>query len=102
MPVRGVADPSPATAVAPGMAGVSGMSGTYGDLPFHIAFPYMLIEAGRSPAVRYERMLQCYEAAVRYCAAVQVSDYLAAGCPDDVFNRMLLDRLGRPLSVGHW
>lgn len=74
----------------------------HGDLPFHVAFPYMLIEAGRSAAVRYERLLQCYEAAVRYCAAVQVSDYLAAGCPDDAFNRLLLDRLGRPLSVGHW
>src|SRR5262249_33834266 len=56
----------------------------------------------RSPAARYERLLQCYEAAVRYCAAVQLSDYLAAGCPDADVNRLLLDRLGRNFSLGHW
>ncbi len=70
--------------------------------PFPIAFPYSLIGAARSPAARYERLLQCYEAIVRYCAAVQVSDYLAAGCPNADLNRLLLDRLGRNFSLGHW
>jgi hypothetical protein len=71
-------------------------------LPFPVAFPYSLIGAARSPAARYERLLQCYEAVVRYCAAVQLSDYLAAGCPDPDVNRLLLERLGRNFSLGHW
>src|SRR5262245_33268378 len=71
-------------------------------LPFPIAFSYHLIGAARDPTLRYERLIHCYEAAVRYCAAVQVSDYLAAGCPDADLNRLLLDRLSRSLSVGQW
>jgi hypothetical protein len=69
------------------------------DLPFPIAFPYALIGAARSPAARYERLLQCCEAVVRYCAAIQVNDYVTAGCPDADLNRLLLERLGRNFSV---
>jgi hypothetical protein len=72
------------------------------NLPFPIAFPYHLIGAGRSPAVRYERLLQCFESAVRYCAMVQISDYLAAGCPDTDLNRQLLGHLGGSLALGDW
>jgi hypothetical protein len=73
-----------------------------GELPFPIAFSYALIRAGRDPATRYERLLRCYEAVVRYCATVQLSDYVAAGCPDAELNRTLLLRLSRDLSLGHW
>jgi hypothetical protein len=71
-------------------------------LPFPIAFSYHLIGAARDPTMRYERLVHCYEAVVRFCAAVQVSDYLAAGCPDPDLNRLLLDRLCRNLSLGQW
>jgi serine phosphatase RsbU (regulator of sigma subunit) len=72
------------------------------NLPFPIAYSYHLIDTGRTPESRYRAVLQCYEAAVRYCAAVQLSDYLASGCPDPTINRLLLDRLGRNFSLGHW
>lgn len=72
------------------------------DLPFPIAFSYALIRAARDATARYERLLRCYEAAVRYCATVQLSDYLAAGCPDADLNQNLLSRLTRPLSLGQW
>jgi stage II sporulation SpoE-like protein len=72
------------------------------NFPFPIAFTYSLIGAGRDPAARYERLLRCYEAIVRYCATVQISDYLSSGCPDPDLNRMLLERLSRPLALGHW
>jgi hypothetical protein len=71
-------------------------------LPFPIAFSYHLIGAARDPTMRYERLVHCYDTVVRYCAAVQVSDYLAAGCPDADLNRLLLDRLSRNLSLGQW
>jgi len=71
-------------------------------LPFPVAFPYHLIDAARTPAERYQRMLHCYEAVVRYCAIVQLSDYLAAGCPDAALNRRVLDRCGQTFSLGHW
>src|SRR5205823_5034453 len=41
-------------------------------LPFPIAFSYHLIGAARDPTMRYERLVHCYDAVVRYCAAVQV------------------------------
>lgn len=72
------------------------------ELPFPIAFSYSLIRAARDATARYERLLRCYEAVVRYCATVQLSDYLAAGCPDAELNRTLLSRLTRPLSLGQW
>jgi serine phosphatase RsbU (regulator of sigma subunit) len=74
------------------------------NLPFPIAYSYHLIDttARTGPEARYRALLQCYEAVVRYCAAVQLSDYLAAGCPDSAINRLLLDRLGRNIGVGHW
>jgi serine phosphatase RsbU (regulator of sigma subunit) len=71
-------------------------------LPFPIAFPYHLIGTARDPTARYERLLRCYEATVRYCALVQLSDYRAAGCPDAALNRKLLERLPRNLLLGHW
>ncbi len=72
------------------------------QLPFPIAFPYQLIAAGRDPATRYERLVRCYEAVVRYCATVQISDYVAAGCPGADLNRKFMERLYRNFSLGHW
>jgi hypothetical protein len=71
-------------------------------LPFPIAYPYHLIGAGRSPADRYDRLLQGYEAVVRYLAIVQLSDYLAAGCPDAGVNRTLLRNLPVKTTLGQW
>jgi hypothetical protein len=70
--------------------------------PFPIAYSHHLIDTGRTPEARYACLLQCYEATVRYCATVQLSDYLAAGCPDPALNRKLLERLGRNFALGHW
>jgi hypothetical protein len=50
----------------------------YQTLPFPVAYPYQLLEAARSPEDRYDCLIQCYEAVLRYLAAVQLSDYLAA------------------------
>jgi hypothetical protein len=74
----------------------------FANLPFPIAYSHHLIDTARTPEARYRALLQCYEAVVRYCAAVQLSDYLAAGCPDASINRLLLERLGRNLALGHW
>ncbi len=71
-------------------------------LPFPVALPLHLIDAARSPPERYHRLLHCYEALVRYSAAIQLSDYLAHGCPNPTLNKQLLDRLGRKFSLGHW
>jgi hypothetical protein len=72
------------------------------NLPFPIAYPYHLMRAGRDSATRYDRLLQCYEAVVRFCAAVQISDYRRAGCPDPQVNRRLLEHLPRKFLLGHW
>ncbi len=71
-------------------------------LPFPVAFPLDYIDAARNPPERYQRLLFCYEALVRYCAAVQLSDYLANGCPNPTLNKQILDRLGQNFSLGHW
>src|SRR6266545_1294561 len=71
-------------------------------LPFPVAYPYHLIGATADPAERYERVLACHESLVRYCAAVQLSDYLAAGAPDAALNRRLLDKLGKNFFLGDW
>jgi hypothetical protein len=70
--------------------------------PFPIAYPYQLIGAGRSDPDRYDRLLGCYEAVVRYLATVQLSDYLAARCPDPDTNRTLLSNLPGKLTLGGW
>jgi hypothetical protein len=74
----------------------------FASMPFPIAYSYHLIDTGRTPEARYRALLQCYEAIVRYCAAVQLSDYLAAGYPDAAINQLLLERLGRNILLGHW
>jgi hypothetical protein len=74
----------------------------FANLPFPIAYSYHLIATARTPEARYRALLQCYEAVVRYCAAVQLSDYLAAGCPDATVNQLLLNYLGRNMVLGHW
>jgi hypothetical protein len=71
-------------------------------LPFPIAFCYHLIAASRDATERYERLLQCYESVVHYCAMVQISDYLSSGCPSPDVNRKLLQYLPRELSLGNW
>src|SRR5262245_5058367 len=70
--------------------------------PFPIAYACHLIDTARNPDQRYKALLRCYEVLVRYCATVQLSDYLAAGCPDGALNRLLLERLGRNFALGHW
>jgi hypothetical protein len=74
----------------------------FDSLPFPIAYSYHLIDTARTPEGRYRALLQCYEAAVRYCAAVQLSDYLTAGCPDAKVNCLLLDHLRKKFLLGTW
>jgi hypothetical protein len=71
-------------------------------LPFPIAFSYHLIGASRDATERYERLLQCYESVVKYCAMVPISDYLSSDCPNTRLNRKLLQFLPRDLSLGSW
>ncbi|MGQ0764180.1 MAG: hypothetical protein ACT4OZ_00770 [Gemmatimonadota bacterium] len=68
--------PSPSATCVPSLAATEIV---LNSLPFPIAFSYSLIGAGRDPATRYERLLRCYETAVRFCAAIQISDYRRQG-----------------------
>lgn len=63
---------------------------------------HRLIETEPDYASSYERMLDCYETLVRYCAMVQISDYFSAGFPNADLNRILLGRLKKNLALGHW
>src|SRR5437899_503515 len=71
-------------------------------LPSPIAYLHNLIGNAATGSDRYRCVLRCYEALVRYCAAVQISDYLAVGCPDAALNGRLLEVLARKPSLGHW
>ena len=79
------------------------MTSTTAELPFPVAFMHRLIETEPDYASSYERMLDCYETLVRYCAMVQISDYFASGFPSADLNRLLLGRLKKEnLALGHW
>jgi|HubBroStandDraft_6_1064221.scaffolds.fasta_scaffold01011_4 hypothetical protein len=72
------------------------------ELPFPIAFMHRLIETEPDYSSSYQRMLDCYETLIRYCAMVQISDYFSVGFPNADLNRILLGRLQRNLALGHW
>lgn len=77
------------------------------QFPFPISQAYTYTTGRRDPEERYQAALACFEVALKYTASIALANFLQDAQEDPGIGNAhlfqeLLDRLSRPVSLGHW